>query len=160
MSTQGIRVPKQKRFCSSSGSLHQGYRCVQQQLIAYVPPGSGWEHPLTIRPEKDSWKEMGNVPHQRSWGQRKTVFSCFCLRGRPMLKSGGLHQFWSEHGAATADNEMPGCAWIDEAGGASTNLEAHSSSVGSTWCSWGQCHPAPSPREDCQREEVFGWVKA
>lgn len=33
-------------------------------------------------------------------------------------------------------------------------VTVHSANAVSTWCSWGQCHPAPSPREDSFLEGV------
>lgn len=105
---------------SSSGSPYQGYRHVQQLYHHKCPSCFRGRHPFTLRSEKVSWREVGSVPHQRSWGQGKIVFLCFCLGGGLMLKSTELYQFWFEHGAPTGCNKVASCAWVEEAGAART----------------------------------------
>lgn len=104
-----------ERF-SASGSPHQKYKHIQQLYHHKCPSCFRVRHLFTLRPEKVSWREVGSVPHQRSWGQGKIVFLCFCLGGGLMLKSTELYQFWFEHGAPTGCNKVAGCAWVEEAG--------------------------------------------
>lgn len=68
MSTYSIGLPKRRAFLQFLWPSPPRIQACQQLYRNKCPSYFRLRHPLTIRLEKDSWRVMGSVPHQRSWG--------------------------------------------------------------------------------------------